>query len=255
MRSKVKKGYYLLLSGVLAGIVNGLLGAGGGIIVVYALGIVLGDELCDVRDVFSNALCVMLPISAVSCVGYALMGELSTDGIGVFIIPAIIGGAAGGLLYLLVPNEGIFTYSPATGAWSELHPFGEREITLLCTGRDECLFVDGDGAVYSTKEGVARPFEVCTTPFVPELSAPFRLVRLRLTMTAAPAASLEILCRNSRGEEVSVATLTGDGRTRRESVRIPIGADTATTLCLRGQGEITVTAMETVVAVTATDGA
>jgi uncharacterized membrane protein YfcA len=98
MRSKGKKGYYLLLSGVLAGIVNGLLGAGGGIIVVYALGIVLGDELCDVRDVFSNALCVMLPISAVSCVGYALMGELSTDGIGVFIIPAIIGGAAGGLL-------------------------------------------------------------------------------------------------------------------------------------------------------------
>ena len=98
MLSKIKKGYYLALMGVLAGIVNGLLGAGGGIIVVCAISVALSDELCDVRDVFSNALCVMLPISAVSCVGYALMGELSADGIGVFIIPAILGGVAGGLL-------------------------------------------------------------------------------------------------------------------------------------------------------------
>ena len=98
MRYKMKKEYYLPIMGVLAGMVNGLLGAGGGIIVVYALGVALGDELDDVRDVFSNALCVMLPISLVSCVGYALMGALSTDGIGVFIIPAIFGGAAGGFL-------------------------------------------------------------------------------------------------------------------------------------------------------------
>lgn len=98
MQSIAKKRYYLPLMGVLAGLANGLLGAGGGIIVVYALSFTLGDALSDAREVFANALCVMIPISAVSCVGYALMGEISVDGLGAFIIPAILGGACGGII-------------------------------------------------------------------------------------------------------------------------------------------------------------
>ena len=98
MQIGVKKGYYLPLMGALAGVANGLLGAGGGIIVVYALSLTLGEALGDTREVFANALCVMLPISAVSCIGYAFMGELSAEGVGVFIIPAILGGLCGGLL-------------------------------------------------------------------------------------------------------------------------------------------------------------
>ena len=98
MQTRIKKGYYLPLMGVFAGLANGLLGAGGGIIAVYALNMVFRDEITDVREVFANALCVMLPISAVSCVGYALMGEISADGLGAFIIPAILGGLCGGVL-------------------------------------------------------------------------------------------------------------------------------------------------------------
>ena len=98
MRQISKNKFFLSTMGLLAGITNGLLGAGGGIIVVYALNAAFQDELNDKRDVFANALCVMLPISAVSCLGYALSGELRTEGLGIFIIPAILGGLCGGFL-------------------------------------------------------------------------------------------------------------------------------------------------------------
>lgn len=98
MRKLVGNGYFLSLMGILAGFVNGLLGAGGGIIAVYALNAAFKGELSDTRDVFANALCVMLPISAVSCIGYAFMGEIRTEGLAAFMIPAIVGGLCGALL-------------------------------------------------------------------------------------------------------------------------------------------------------------
>ena len=88
---------YLCAAGLLAGFVNGLLGAGGGIPVVFALSGLFGEE-CDRRELYANALCVMLPISAVSCLRYALAGNLQTEGFGVYVLPAILGGVAGGIL-------------------------------------------------------------------------------------------------------------------------------------------------------------
>ena len=88
----------LSLTGLLAGFINGLLSAGGGIIVVAALGKLLGDTLKDKNDVFANALCVMLPLSLFSCFLYAAGGNLTTSDFGVFVLPAIAGGAVGGVL-------------------------------------------------------------------------------------------------------------------------------------------------------------
>ena len=88
----------LLLVGVAAGMLNGLLGAGGGIIIVYA---VTRLKLCaegDKNGAFSTALCVMLPVSVVSCLVYMSRGHTSPEGFGVFILPAVIGGALGGIL-------------------------------------------------------------------------------------------------------------------------------------------------------------
>lgn len=96
-RGKAVAGY-LLLSGLLSGVVNGLLGAGGGILIVFALSALLGEELGDRRDLYANALCVMLPISVVSCIRYALRGNLSTDGFGIYLLPAVVGGVVGGIL-------------------------------------------------------------------------------------------------------------------------------------------------------------
>ena len=88
----------LILVGFAAGIANGLLGAGGGTVIVFGISMVLEDALTNSNDVFATALCVMLPVSAVSCIIYALRGHITTQGFGVFALPAILGGAVGGLL-------------------------------------------------------------------------------------------------------------------------------------------------------------
>ena len=44
------------------------------------------------------ALCVMLPISVLSCFIYYARGHMSLDGIGIFIIPAVLGGVLGGFM-------------------------------------------------------------------------------------------------------------------------------------------------------------
>jgi len=98
IKSEKKGALYLALAGFIAGIVNGLLGAGGGILIISAFSRIMKNELTEKKDVFVNSLCVMLPISAVSCALYAIRGSFSAEGFGLFALPAILGGAVGGLL-------------------------------------------------------------------------------------------------------------------------------------------------------------
>lgn len=97
--NKANRGWLpLALCGFLAGAVNGLLGAGGGIIIIFALNKILGEESLGKNGAYRHALCVMLPISILSVLIYSSRGHVSMDGFGVFIIPALLGGAVGGLL-------------------------------------------------------------------------------------------------------------------------------------------------------------
>lgn len=90
--------HVLLLGGLAAGFVNGLLGAGGGIIIVWILEKALGGMARDGKDIFANALAVMLPVSAVSTISYALSGALPSGDITRFLIPAVLGGLLGAFL-------------------------------------------------------------------------------------------------------------------------------------------------------------
>lgn len=90
--------WLLAASGLGAGFVNGLLGAGGGIIVIFALTKLIGGDILQKNAVFGNALCVMLPISVLTCALYAARGYMSLGGFGVFAIPALFGGLVGGLV-------------------------------------------------------------------------------------------------------------------------------------------------------------
>lgn len=108
---------FLTFGGFLAGIANGLLGAGGGIIIVFVLARLLGG-LANSRDIFANALCVMLPLSVVSTVSYASRGGIDLEGFGIYILPAIVGGILGGILlgkiktsFLRALFSGIMIYS------------------------------------------------------------------------------------------------------------------------------------------------
>ena len=84
--------------GLLAGAVNGLLGAGGGILIVFGLSPLLPHDPEGQRDVFANALAVMFPISIVSVIGYAMAGRFSLDGFAHYLIPCVLGGVLGALL-------------------------------------------------------------------------------------------------------------------------------------------------------------
>ena len=84
--------------GLLCGFLNGLLGAGGGIVTVYGLRYLLRDDPLSPRDLYANALCVMLPITAISCLFYTLRGALHFEGFSLFFLPAALGGFLGGLL-------------------------------------------------------------------------------------------------------------------------------------------------------------
>lgn len=79
------------LSGALAGALNGMFGAGGGILLVPLL---MGRHGLPPRRAFATSLAVMVPLSLVTAGVYALRGQLAWQG----ALPYLLGGAAGGLL-------------------------------------------------------------------------------------------------------------------------------------------------------------
>lgn len=99
-------GRCLLLSvcGLTAGIVNGLLGAGSGVIVVFGLQAALGTSLPDSRDLFANATAVVLALSLVSAASYFLDGALPAEGLGQYLFPGALGGLFGAYLLGKLPE-------------------------------------------------------------------------------------------------------------------------------------------------------
>ena len=94
---KAKEQLPTLLTGALAGLVNGFLGAGGGIIVTYFLSSHLDSE--DKNEIFSNAVATMLPISIFSFLLYLARGYFPLDASMLSLLPAAaLGGALGAYL-------------------------------------------------------------------------------------------------------------------------------------------------------------
>ncbi len=88
----------LLVIGLSAGFLNGLLGAGGGILIVFGLRKLLKGQLKDPRAIYPTAIAVMLPLSLLSVWQYARAGSLELSHLGWLVLPAIAGGAIGALL-------------------------------------------------------------------------------------------------------------------------------------------------------------
>ncbi len=85
--------------GALAGFINGLLGAGGGIIVTYYLSRTLTGEQREQNGVFANAVATMLPVSVFSLALYYFKGLFSFDSGFLSLLPqALIGGVLGAFL-------------------------------------------------------------------------------------------------------------------------------------------------------------
>ena len=100
-----KKVAVVAIGGLLAGLCNGLLGAGGGIVVVLALSAALPDDEDSRQSLYANALCVMLPLSLLTLATYALRGDIPDGFLGADYALLLLGAAIGGLLGALITDK------------------------------------------------------------------------------------------------------------------------------------------------------
>lgn len=87
-----------------AGFTNGLLGAGGGILLVWAFATCIDDPAGDaVRDTFAATLAAVIPITALSAFLYGTESLPDMADLSVLFLPAMVGGVFGALLLGKIP--------------------------------------------------------------------------------------------------------------------------------------------------------
>ena len=87
------KKWKIIFGGAITGILNGLLGAGGGMAAVP----VLKTEL-EPRLAHANSVCIILPICVVSAISYLTDGRVTINDSFPYLMWGLIGAAAGTLL-------------------------------------------------------------------------------------------------------------------------------------------------------------
>lgn len=115
---KKTKGAILLGVSAVSGFCNALIGAGGGILLSFALARLARDDFPDRRDVYVNSQAAMIPGCAVSCLIYAAQGSLDTTGFSIYAIPAALGGIIGSLLLSKIKNVWIAKIFAVLVIWS-----------------------------------------------------------------------------------------------------------------------------------------
>lgn len=84
------------VSGAAAGLINGLLGAGGGMVLVPLLVRWCG---LDDKHAFATAISIILPLSIVSIIVFACRGNLPLQEAWPYLAGGLIGGVLGGILF------------------------------------------------------------------------------------------------------------------------------------------------------------
>ena len=82
--------------GMLAGVVNGFLGTGGGIILMLALSMIPKSDGDTSRDRFATVIAVILPLSLISAISYGESASLPLAA--PYLLPGILGGIVGAIL-------------------------------------------------------------------------------------------------------------------------------------------------------------
>ena len=85
----------VILTGAAAGALNGFLGSGGGIVLLFAYRRLTKE---NERDAFASVVATVLPLSAVSAVIYSSRGMGNAGETVRYILPAVLGGVCGAYL-------------------------------------------------------------------------------------------------------------------------------------------------------------
>ena len=101
-KSMKKRRIFLALAGLFIGLVNGIFGAGGGMLAVPALTFIGG---LDDRRSHATAIAVILPLCIVSTVVYSLRSSFEWGVVAPTVIGVFVGGIAGALLLKKLSND------------------------------------------------------------------------------------------------------------------------------------------------------
>ncbi len=96
--NKSFKKLYSVITGILAGLINGIFGGGGGMIVVPMLVYLLGWRT---KKAHATAILIILPLSIVSGLCYSVFGNVNID----VVIPVGIGVILGGVIGALALSK------------------------------------------------------------------------------------------------------------------------------------------------------
>lgn len=91
----MKKTILLLVFSFAAGLLNGFLGTGGGILLVFLFSLVYDGNR---RDLFADTVLTVFFLSLVSALLYAKAGMIDLSFSATFFVPGVIGGVCGALL-------------------------------------------------------------------------------------------------------------------------------------------------------------
>lgn len=96
-----KKNILSVVGGLFVGILNGMLGAGGGMLVVPMLK-KLGLQQTNAH---ATAVAVIFPLSVLSAIVYLVMGHYALGQAAQFLLPGAAGALLGGLVLSKIPAE------------------------------------------------------------------------------------------------------------------------------------------------------
>ena len=103
-RKKSENRILSIITGLLAGTVNGLFGGGGGMIVVPMLCGFLGYEK---KSAHATAILIILPISLLSGFIYGVAGYLDTSVLFPVMFGAVAGGISGAVFLSRIPTKSV----------------------------------------------------------------------------------------------------------------------------------------------------
>jgi len=98
---KVKQKYRMILSGAAAGTANGLLGAGGGMLLVPMLSTTDLDE----DAIFPSSVAIILPICLVSIAFSGKIGEIPLETAWGYLLGGALGAIPAGLIGRKIPSK------------------------------------------------------------------------------------------------------------------------------------------------------
>ncbi len=99
-KSKKKRWYFIFL-GLVAGILNGLFGAGGGVAVVP----MLENAGIEPKKAHATSISIILPLSILSGIFYLISGHISFETALPYLPLGIVGALMGGWLLQKIPND------------------------------------------------------------------------------------------------------------------------------------------------------